>query len=138
MRYPESASLLPLSPEGERETSFTGHAAVWDRVDRAGDVFRRGAFGAARVVPLLAGHRGVAVGEARVSEDALGLLVEASARVAVRVGDGLSVGYRVGAARQGAWRELLAVDLVEVSLVKQPMQSAARVERVGESRLSDS
>lgn len=141
MSSPESASLLPLSPtlspkgRGSSEAtfprvSFTGHAAVWDRVDRAGDVFRRGAFGAARVVPLLAGHRGAAVGEARVSEDALGLLVEASASVAVRVGDGLSVGYRLGAARQGAWRELLAVELVEVSLVRQPMQIAARVQRV--------
>ncbi len=113
-------------------TSFTGYAAIWDRVDRAGDVFRRGAFGEARVVPLLAAHGGAPVGEARVREDARGLLVEASADVAVRVGEGLSVGFRATRARQGAWRELTGVELVEVSLVRQPMQPAARVERVGE------
>jgi hypothetical protein len=32
--------------------------------------------------------------------------------------------------RQGAYRELSAVDLVEVSLVAQPMQALARVEWV--------
>lgn len=111
-------------------TSFTGYAAVWDRVDRAGDVFRRGAFGAAATVPLLAGHRGAPVGEARVSEDARGLRVEGCVTGAVRVGDGLSVGFRATVARQGAWRELLGVELVEVSLVRQPTQSEARVQRV--------
>lgn len=116
----------------EPATNFTGYAALWDRVDRAGDVFRRGAFGDAAVVPLLSGHAGAPVGEARVSEDARGLLVEGAASVAVRVGEGLSVGFRATAARQGAWRELTGVELVEVSLVRQPMQPAARVERIGE------
>jgi hypothetical protein len=108
-------------------TAFTGYAALWDRVDRAGDVFRRGAFGGPREVPLLRGHRGDAVGSVRVEEDARGLRVSGAAE-GVRGGEGLSVGYRPLAVRQGAWRELLGVELVEVSLVAQPMQPGARVD----------
>lgn len=113
-----------------------GYAALFDRVDRAGDVFRAGAFAGAGVVPLLWQHRGGAVGElARVREDGRGLLIEGvvsdpeAARL-VRAGSlpGLSVGYRPVRARQGAWRELLAVELIEVSLVAAPMQPGARIE----------
>ena len=109
-------------------TRFTGHAALFDVADRAGDVFRRGAF-AAGEVPLLRGHRGSAIGRVRVREDDRGLLVEGEADV--RVGDGLSVGFRAVRTRQGARREILAVELVEVSVVSVPMQPGARVERVG-------
>jgi len=118
--------------------AFAGYAAVFDVVDRAGDVMRRGAFADARVVPLLWQHRGVAVGTlSLVGEDARGLRVEGVvedlelARL-VRSGAvaGLSVGYRATAVRQGARRELLAVALVEVSLVAVPMQALARVEVV--------
>lgn len=105
---------------------FTGYAALWDRVDRAGDVFRRGAFGAAAEVPLLAGHAGPPIGRVRVEEDARGLRVSGEAN-GVRAGDGLSVGYRPVAVRSAAWRELHAVELVEVSLVARPMQPLARV-----------
>ena len=38
--------------------SFTGYAAIWDRMDRVGDVVRRGAFAGAGEVPLLWQHRG--------------------------------------------------------------------------------
>ncbi len=115
---------------------FTGYAALFDRVDRAGDVFRAGAFADAKVVPLLWQHRGNPVGElTAVREDARGLLVEGVigepevARL-VRGGalPGLSVGFRAVRARQSAWRELLSVALVEVSLVAVPMQPGARVE----------
>ena len=113
---------------------FTGYAALFDRVDRAGDVTRRGAFGAPRTVPLLWQHRGEPVGSAAVREDAAGLAVEGiiddpALAAAVRSGTvaGLSVGYRPRAVRQGAHRELTAVDLVEVSLVAVPMQPLARV-----------
>jgi phage head maturation protease len=43
---------------------------------------------------------------------------------------GLSVGYRALSVRQGVRRELLSVELVEVSLVAVPMQALARVEVV--------
>ena len=123
-----------MSPEGA--VAFAGYAAVFDVVDRAGDVMRRGAFAGARVVPLLWQHRGVAVGSLSVvAEDARGLRVEGVvsdvelARL-VRGGAvaGLSVGYRATSVRQGVRRELLSVDLVEVSLVAVPMQALARLE----------
>lgn len=116
---------------------FEGYAAVFGAVDRAGDVFRAGAFGGAQEVPLLVQHRGAAVGTISVAEDARGLRVSgeiADAGVAslVRTGalTGLSVGYRPEAVRQGVHRELSRVALVEVSLVAQPMQRLARVEVV--------
>ena len=121
-----------------RPVAFAGYAAVFDVVDRAGDLMRRGAFAGAGVVPLLWQHRGLAVGSLSVvAEDARGLRVEgvvadpALARL-VRAGAvaGLSGGYRATSVRQGVRRELLAVDLVEVSLVAVPMQALARVEVV--------
>ncbi|OWK28917.1 HK97 family phage prohead protease [Sphingomonas mucosissima] len=115
-----------------------GYAAVFDRVDRAGDVIRAGVFADAVPVPLLMQHRGEAVGEIwAIGEDARGLWIEAcvsdpAAAQLVRSGAlrGLSVGYRAIAARQGAWREVLRASLAEVSLVTVPMQAAARVETV--------
>lgn len=122
-------------------TVFAGYAAVWDRVDRAGDVMRRGAFAGAGAgaVPLLWQHSGGAVGVIdRIVEDDVGLRVEgavadAAAAALVRQGAvaGLSVGYRTVAARQGAFREITAAVLAEVSLVAVPMQPLARIDRVG-------
>lgn len=118
---------------------FAGYAAVFDRIDRGGDVVRAGAFGAVRPVPLLWQHRGAAIGMVeRVAEDARGLRVIGridDARLARLVASGavrgLSFGYRVRAARRGAVsRELTALDLIEVSLVAQPMQALARVHAI--------
>ncbi len=119
-------------------TAFAGYAAVFDVVDRAGDVVRAGAFAGAGPVPLLWQHRGAAVGTlTAVREDARGLRVEGVVEDpvlarAVRSGAvaGLSVGYRAVSVRQGARREVLEVALVEVSLVAVPMQRLARVDRV--------
>ncbi len=115
-----------------------GYAAVFDAVDRAGDVVRRGAFADAACVPLLVQHRGRAVGRIEaIGEDARGLrvvAVVAHAGVARAVASGalggLSVGYRARSVRQGARREILRATLAEVSLVAVPLQPAARVERV--------
>ena len=117
---------------------FAGYAALFDRVDRAGDVIRRGAFKGAGPVPLLLQHRGAPVGRIEaLHEDERGLRVAGSiadpALVAeVRAGAlaGLSVGYRPLAVRQGARRELTRVDLVEISLVAVPMQPLARIDAV--------
>ena len=119
--------------------AFAGYAAMFGVVDRAGDVFRVGAFDAVRPVPLLWQHKGAPVGAiTAIGADACGLRVAGrvdDARVAalVRWGGltGLSVGCRARAVRQGARRELLAVDLIEVSLVAVPMQRCARVDFVG-------
>jgi HK97 family phage prohead protease len=112
---------------------FGGYAVLWDRVDRAGDVFRAGAFGAGDV-PLLWQHRGAAVGRIAATPDVKGLRVRGELHdagvtdlVLAGVLDGLSVGYRARRVRQGAWREIVDAELVEVSLVAQPMQPGARL-----------
>ena len=105
---------------------------------------RKGAFARALVnsaeVPLLWQHKADAVvGRIEhLSEDKRGLRVIAAvddARAARLLGsgkvDGLSFGYRVREAKsEGAARELVALDLVEVSLVASPMQPRARVHAV--------
>jgi hypothetical protein len=111
---------------------------VFDRVDRGGDVIRPGAFAAelkaAGEVPLLWQHKaGAVIGRIEhLSEDRRGLRVIARVeRGEVAVGSGLSFGYRVREARSGAGqRELLGLELVEVSLVTSPMQPKARVHAV--------
>jgi uncharacterized protein len=122
---------------------FAGYAAVFDRVDSGGDVVRRGAFAEALKrageVPLLWQHKaGRVLGRIEhLSEDKRGLRViarveDAKAGALLSSGklDGLSFGYRVREARSGACRELVDLDLVEVSLVAQPMQRLARVHAV--------
>ena len=124
---------------------FAGYAAVFDRVDRGGDVVRAGAFegtlpAASGAVPLLWQHRGAPVGVIEtVAEDARGLRVIGrieekglAGLVASGAVRGLSFGYRVVASRGGSGRvrELMGVELVEISLVAQPMQALARVHAV--------
>ena len=136
----EQALPVPHAGGGIR---FAGYASVFDRVDRGGDVVRRGAFAASlkegRAVPLLWQHRpGAAIGTIEtLAEDARGLRVvarvthpTAAALVARGALTGLSFGYRVRAARGDRPRELLMLDLAEVSLVAAPMQPAARVIKV--------
>lgn len=114
---------------------FAGYAAVFDAVDRGGDVVRKGAFSGAGKVPLLWQHQGVPVGEIEaIREDKRGLRVigrvEApglAERLRSGAVTGLSFGYRVKEARRGKVREITALDLVEVSLVASPMQPLARV-----------
>ncbi|WNO53547.1 HK97 family phage prohead protease [Stakelama saccharophila] len=118
---------------------FAGYAAVFDAPDRGGDVVRRGAFsGVAGEVPLLWQHGGKPVGRVRVlGEDARGLRVIgalAEPKLAGLVCDGavtgLSFGYRAREIKRGRYRELARLDLIEVSLVAQPMQPLARVHAV--------
>lgn len=135
---PRHAASTGLAARDERPLRFAGYAAVFDRIDRGGDVVRSGAFGTARPVPLLWQHGGAPVGAIEtIGEDARGLRVIGrvdDARLAglVRSGavSGLSFGYRVRGAKQGRVRELTAIELVEVSLVAQPMQPLARVHAV--------
>jgi HK97 family phage prohead protease len=121
---------------------FAGYAAIFDRPDSGGDVVRKGAFAEVLKrtdeVPLLLQHKGQPVGRIEhLSEDRRGLRVIARVEDG-RVGEmlrrgmrGLSFGYRVReASSAGGLRELRALDLVEVSLVKRPMQSQARVHAV--------
>ncbi|MGE7206461.1 HK97 family phage prohead protease [Sphingomonas sp. NPDC019816] len=118
--------------------TFTGYAAIWDRMDRAGDVMRRGAFAGAGDVPLLWQHRCGPMGRiAALTEDDRGLSVEGrvddpALAALVRAGAvaGLSVGYRPRIVHQGAARAILSAELLEISLVTVPMQPLARVTHV--------
>ena len=111
-------------------TRFAGYAALFDRVDRGGDVIRRGAFaGAAAPVPLYWQHdprRRIGTVDT-LTEDARGLMVIGRTSATVRPGTGLSFGYRTRAVCHGTYRELNYLDLIEVSLVAAPMQPLARV-----------
>lgn len=117
---------------------FAGYAAIFDVVDRGGDVIRPGAFRIPAEVPLLWQHQGKPVGVIeRVEEDARGLRVigrvdaEALAgRVADGVISGLSFGYKVSEAARGRIRTIQSAELVEISLVERPMQPLARVHSV--------
>ena len=124
---------------------FAGYAAIFDRPDRGGDVVRAGAFArslkrGARAVPLLWQHDSARpVGRIEyLREDKRGLRVIArlsggaagrEAATLLREGTvaGLSFGYRVNKAKGTAPRELEDVELVEISLVAEPMQPKARV-----------
>ena len=137
-------SPQPLSPKGVRGLRFAGYAAVFGYPDKGGDVVRKGAFlralERAGEVPLLWQHQpGAVIGRIEhLSEDRRGLRViaavgdaRAAGLLAGRKVDGLSFGYRVREARNGgAHRELVELDLVEVSLVANPMQPKARVHAV--------
>lgn len=143
------APLPPAQPRAtaRRALRFAGYAALFDLPDAGRDTIRRGAFAetlAAREdpLPLLWQHRAdLRIGwiEA-VSEDARGLRViaaidnpQGAAALALARGTvtGLSFGYRARDSRTGpAGRELLGLDLFEVSLVTHPMQHGARVHLV--------
>lgn len=119
-------------------TRFAGYAAVFDAVDRGGDVVRKGAFRVAGPVPLLWQHSGKPVGAIEwLGEDSRGLRVigrvddaKLAGLVAAGAVNALSFGYRVREARRGRHREITRLDLMEVSLVASPMQPLARVHDV--------
>ena len=132
---------------GRGDIRFAGYAAVFDRPDKGGDIIRKGAFAKALEnageVPLLWQHKaGAVIGKVeQLREDERGLRVIASvgdARASRLLGsgkvDGLSFGYRVREAKsEGGLRELIELELVEVSLVANPMQPKARVHAVERS-----
>jgi Escherichia/Staphylococcus phage prohead protease len=122
-----------------------GYASLFGVPDASGDVVRAGAFArslqrAARL-PMLLQHRpGAIAGRwVRMIEDGRGLYVRGlvegvAARSLVAQGlSGLSIGFRprIWNLRQPDGRELVEVDLVEVSLVTSPMQARARFALLG-------
>ncbi|MEM6856822.1 MAG: HK97 family phage prohead protease [Pseudomonadota bacterium] len=126
---------------------FAGYAGLFDIPDADRDTIRKGAFSATiasldQPLPLLWQHRPdqhIGVIE-RIAEDNRGLRVVARidsknslAAKLLRQGkvSGLSFGYRAReATRSEAGRELLGIDLFEVSLVTHPLQHGARVHLV--------
>lgn len=142
------AYALELKMLGE-DGRFAGYASVFDVTDSQRDIMRRGAFKAslkARDYPvqLLWQHQWespIGVIE-QLFEDQRGLYVEGrlllevarakEAHALLKAGAmrGLSIGYAVKRARRDAdsgLRELLEVELWEVSLVTMPANQAAQV-----------
>ncbi len=117
---------------------FAGYAAIFHHADRGGDVVLPGALVAAGAVPLLWQHGGRPIGVIEtLAEDARGVRVigridaDAPARlVAAGAVTGLSFGFRVRRARTMRHRMIEAADLIEVSVVAQPMQALARIHAV--------
>lgn len=123
---------------------FAGYAALFDTPDADRDTIRPGAFAQTLMardapLPLLWQHRpDRPIGTIEtVAEDARGLRVvaridkpDSRAAAILNSGDvnGLSFGYRARTARHSEQgRELLEIDLFEVSLVTHPLQHRARV-----------
>ena len=124
-----------------------GYAALFGVADLEGDVVRAGAFrdslARASSIPMLVGHdpRLVAGAWSGFEEDARGLHVQGrilrsapagglAMRLMQRGVDGLSIGFRTRASRAlTAGRELVAVDLIEISIVPTPMAPRARFAR---------
>lgn len=123
---------------------LAGYAALFGTPDAGRDVIRPGAFARSLAergepLPLFWQHRAdLRIGWIETAaEDARGLRVVATvdnpsgaAGLALKRGavTGLSFGYRARAARASPHgRELLDLDLFEVSLVTHPMQHGARV-----------
>nr|WP_231862741.1 HK97 family phage prohead protease [Sphingorhabdus sp. M41] len=126
---------------------FAGYAAIFDRIDKGGDIIRPGAFGAfpgGKSLPLLWQHDPMRrIGSIDfVREDRRGLRVIGTVSTATKAGrdaaallssaavNGLSFGYRVKRAAGEQPRELLDLDVAEISLVTSPMQALARVHLV--------
>lgn len=140
---------MPAQDSPGETLEMAGYASLFDEADHAGDIVRRGAFAASlrrRAAPgvrmLFQHDAGEPVGVWDViAEDARGLYVRGrilgdaprgrAAMALVRHGavDGLSIGFRTVTARPrpGGGRELLEIDLWEVSIVTFPMLAGARL-----------
>jgi len=125
---------------------FAGYAALFDRPDAGSDIIRPGAFARTlaereRPLPLLWQHAGRPIGAIEsVAEDRKGLRViaridssdhRAARLLRHRAVSGLSFGYRARGYRDLPQGRLLEdIELLEVSLVTDPLQFGARVHLV--------
>lgn len=121
-----------------------GYAALFGVPDLASDVVRAGAFAktlSRAPPPMLLQHRSGAIAGrwTRLIEDGRGLYVrgliesESAAHLVAGGVDGLSIGFRprLWKPRGVQGRDLIEIDLVEVSLVAEPMQPSARLTLYG-------
>ena len=155
MDYQTKSVPLELKSFGDDGT-FTGYGSVFNNTDQGGDVVESGAFGksldlwksSGRVVPVLWQHKSAEpIGSWNsLTEDSHGLIGKAAlwvedapyAKLAYRgmkekTITGLSIGYRVKREtldRKAGVNRLHELDLVEISVVTNPMNDAARVDAV--------
>lgn len=130
-----------------------GYASVFGARDLMGDQVARGAFRqslldrSTKGVPMLMHHRDTSrIGYwTSLREDARGLLVRGRIEAAERLGKlaiahlkarrfgGLSIGFRTRKSRRrpDGGRDLVAVELVEISLVTRPLLREAALIRAG-------
>lgn len=147
---------VPLELKAEGEGTFSGYGSVFGNTDRGGDIVAKGAFGkslkewkkSGRNVPVLWQHNtDEPIGHwPDLKEDDYGLLGEAElwledapyARLAqkgmrAKTITGLSIGYRIKKHdvnnETGIWT-LKELELVEISVVTNPMNDSARVSDV--------
>lgn len=126
---------------------FAGYAALFNRIDKGGDIIRPGAFGslmAGQNLPLLWQHDPHRrIGNVYYAmEDKRGLRIMGNLSNRTQTGrlaidmliaetvSGLSFGYRVRKFYGVKPRTLLDLDVVEISLVHLPMQPAAKVHSI--------
>lgn len=129
---------------------FTGYASMFNGIDSYGDTIEPGAYkntleGRDRPVRMRWNHYGDVIGKwTSIREDEKGLYVEgeltpghskaADVFASLKHGaiDGLSIGYRIKAFNQldNNRRLLKEIDLVEISVVEEPADLAARVSEV--------
>lgn len=147
------AGLTPLSPD-----QFEGYASLFNVPDGGGDVVAPGAFAASlrrrgptqvRMLYQHFSHAPIGVWE-EIAEDARGLYVrgclvpeveqarDVRALLAEGALNGLSIGFRTVRARRGAGatRQLLEVELWEISVVTFPLLAGSTVTAIG-SRQAD-
>lgn len=129
--------MLEVKSTGE----VIGYASLWGGpADAVNDVVERGAYVASLAAGLprmLREHKGAPIGQwTDASEDDIGLKVrglvtDAATLADLKAGrlDGLSIGYvATNAHRDAAGRRVLAeIDLKEISIVRRPASSRARV-----------
>ena len=125
---------------------FSGYASVFDGVDSYGDTIKRGAYKRTlvdreRAIKMRWNHHGPVIGKwLDIREDEKGLWVEGeltkghsvaddvAASLAHGAVDGMSIGYYVkDYDQQGNKRELKDIELIEISVVEEPADNAARV-----------
>ena len=141
-----SLDAVELKFDGDR--TFTGYASVFSGLDSYGDSIMPGAYSdtianRSRPVRMRWNHHGPVIGKwTQVAEDSKGLIVTGeltpghSVAEDVYAGlkhgslDGLSIGYRIpagGAQKENGVRKLSRIDLIEVSVVEEPADLAARI-----------
>lgn len=149
-------SLPDVATHVSRTTPLriSGYASLFNIVDLSGDRVRPGAFAASLLlqsaikIPMLYGHdtaRPIGVWD-RVVEDRSGLFVSGHLfhdpphsdrhfqSITSGAVSGLSIGYRVKRAVTvpGRGRDLLELDLWEISVVAFPMLRAARITQISD------